>query len=54
MNYIVRGTSRCGKTMLANMVVQKLDGYNKLLTDNFIGAFYSSMPSMDINHNGGK
>lgn len=54
MNYIVRGTSRCGKTMLANMVVQQLVGYNKLSTDNFIGAFHSSMPSLDINHSSGK
>ena len=54
MNYIVRGTSRCGKTMLANMVVQKLVGYNKLSTDNFIGAFNSTMPKLEINHSSGK
>lgn len=54
MNYIIRGTSRCGKTMLANMVVQKLVGYNKLSTDNFIGAFNSSMPKLEINHSSGK
>ena len=54
MNYIIRGTSRCGKTMLANMIVQKLVGYNKLSTDNFIGAFNSTMPELQINHSSGK
>ena len=54
MNYIIRGTSRCGKTMLANMIVQKLVGYNKFSTDNFIGAFHSAMPETEINHSSGK
>ena len=54
MNYIIRGTSRCGKTMLANMITQKLVGYNKLSTDNFIGAFHKVMPELEINHNSGK
>ena len=53
MNYIIRGTSRCGKTMLANMITQNLVGYNKLSTDNFIGAFNKSMPDVEINHNNG-
>ena len=46
MNYIIKGTSRCGKTMLANMIAQKLVGYSKFSTDNFIGAFMNSMPEM--------
>ena len=53
MNYIIKGTSRCGKTMLTNLIVQKLVGYNKFSTDNFIGAFYSSMPQLKINHESG-
>ena len=54
MNYVIRGTSRCGKTMLANMIAQKLVGYNKFSTDNFIGAFMESMPKTEINHSSGK
>ena len=54
MNYIIRGTSRCGKTMLANLIAQKLVGYNKFSTDNFIGAFMNSMPETEINHSSGK
>lgn len=54
MNYIIRGTSRCGKTMLANRIVQELVGYNKFSTDNFIGAFMSAMPKTKINHSSGK
>lgn len=54
MNYIIKGTSRCGKTMLTNLIVQKLVGYNKFSTDNFIGAFVSAMPELEINHERGK
>ena len=54
MNYIIKGTSRCGKTMLTNLIVQKLVGYNKFSTDNFIGAFMASMPQTEINHSSGK
>ena len=54
MNYVIRGTSRCGKTMLTNLIVQKLVGYNKFSTDNFIGAFHETMPEMGINHESGK
>lgn len=54
MNYIIKGTSRCGKTMLTNMIVQKLVGYNKFSTDNFIGAFKFAMPQTEINHDGGE
>ena len=54
MNYIIRGTSRCGKTMLANMIAQKLVGYNKFSTDNFIGAFMNAMPETEINHRSGQ
>jgi hypothetical protein len=39
--------------MLTNLIVQKLVGYNKFSTDNFIGAFYSSMPQLKINHESG-
>ena len=53
MNYIIKGTSRCGKTMLTNLIVQKLVGYNKFSTDNFIGAFMSAMPELEINHSSG-
>ena len=54
MNYIIRGTSRCGKTMLTNLIVNKLVGYNKFSTDNFIYAFMQSMPETEINHSSGK
>ena len=54
MNYVIRGTSRCGKTMLANLIAQKLIGYSKFSTDNFIGAFMSAMPETEINHSRGK
>lgn len=54
MNYIIKGTSRCGKTMLTNLIVQNLVGYNKLSTDNLIGAFNKCMPKLEINHNSGK
>ena len=40
--------------MLTNLIVQKLVGYNKFSTDNFIGAFVDAMPETEINHNSGK
>jgi len=54
MNYIIKGTSRCGKTMLTNLIVQQLVGYNKLSTDILIGTFNKVMPNEKINHENGK
>ena len=54
MNYVIKGTSRCGKTMLTNLIVQKLVGYNKLSTDTLIETFNKVMPREDINHEQGK
>lgn len=54
MNYIIKGTSRCGKTMLTNLIVQKLVGYNKLSTDTLIQVFDRVMPNEKINHERGK
>ena len=54
MNYIIKGTSRCGKTMLTNLIVQKLVGYNKLSTDTLIQVFDRVMLNEKINHERGE
>lgn len=54
MNYIIAGTSRCGKTMLTNKIVKGLNGYSKISIDNIIGAFEHTIPQIDINFKNGK
>ena len=54
MNYVIKGSSRCGKTLLANMIAQRLVGYSKFSTDNLIKAFVSAMPEAEINRENGK
>lgn len=53
MNYLIKGTSRCGKTMLANMIVKNLKCYDKICVDTMIGTFNSVLPELEINHEGG-
>ncbi len=54
MNYIIAGTSRCGKTMLTNKIVKELNGFSKISIDNIIGAFEHSIPEANINFKNGK
>ena len=54
MNYIIAGTSRCGKTMLTNKIIKELNGFSKISIDNMIGAFEHTLPQVDINFKGGK
>lgn len=54
MNYIIAGTSRCGKTMLTNKIIKELNGFSKISIDNMIGAFEHTLPQVDINFKDGK
>lgn len=54
MNYIIAGTSRCGKTMLTNKIVKELNGFSKISIDNMIGVFEHKLPQVDINFKDGK
>lgn len=54
MNYIIAGTSRCGKTMLTNKVVKELSGFSKISIDNIVSAFKNTLPQVEINFKGGK
>lgn len=49
MNYIIAGTSRCGKTMLVNKIVKELNGFSKLSIDNIIDSFEKTIPQVNIN-----
>lgn len=49
MNYIIAGTSRCGKTMLTNKIVKELKGFSKISIDNIIGTFEHTIPQLNIN-----
>lgn len=53
MNYIIAGTSRCGKTMLTNKITKELSGYSKISIDNIIGVFENTLPQVDINFKDG-
>lgn len=53
MNYIIAGTSRCGKTMLVNKVVKELNGFSKLSIDNIIDTFEKIIPQVNINFKNG-
>lgn len=53
MNYIIAGTSRCGKTMLTNKIIKELNGFSKISIDNMIGAFEHTLPQVDINFKDG-
>lgn len=53
MNYIIAGTSRSGKTMLANKICRNLKGFSKISIDNIIGAFEHTIPQVNINFKGG-
>lgn len=53
MNYIIAGTSRCGKTMLVNMLVRNLKGFSKISIDNIKCAFEETVPSLNINFEDG-
>ena len=48
MNLIILGTSRCGKTMLANMISTRLIGYSKISIDNLKNAFKNVYPELDV------
>ena len=54
MNYIIAGTSRCGKTMLTNKIIKELKGFSKISIDNIIGSFEHALPQVDINFKNGK
>lgn len=54
MNYIIAGTSRCGKTMLTNKIVKELNGFSKISIDTMIGAFKHTIPQVDINFENGQ
>lgn len=54
MNYIIAGTSRCGKTMITNKIVKELNGFSKISIDNMISAFDHTLPQLDINFKDGK
>lgn len=53
MNYIIAGTSRCGKTMLTNKIVKELSGFSKISIDNIIDTFDNTLPKLDINFKNG-
>lgn len=53
MNYIIAGTSRCGKTMLTNKIIKELNGYSKISIDNIIGVFEHTLPQAKINFKNG-
>lgn len=53
MNYIIAGTSRCGKTMLTNKIVKELNGFSKISVDNIISAF-GNLLQLEINFKDGK
>ena len=48
MNLIVIGKSRCGKTMLTNMICSRLAGYSKISIDNLKNSFKKVFPELEI------
>lgn len=48
-NIIIFGTSRSGKTTLANLISKKT-GYNLICIDNIVSGFQKGFPDLNINH----
>ncbi len=52
-NIIIGGTTRAGKTTLANLIVKKLK-YSKCENDTIVNAFDKVFPELGITHKGGQ
>lgn len=52
-NIIIGGTTRAGKTTLANLIVGKLK-YSKCESDTIVNAFDKVFPELGITHKGGE
>ena len=50
MNLIIMGKSRCGKTMLANMICKKLAGYSKISLDYLVMTFKKVLPELNLEY----
>ncbi len=48
MNLVIVGTSRCGKTMLSNMIFKTFPNYNKIQIDGLKDTFKEVFPSLEI------
>lgn len=48
MNLLIIGKSRCGKTMLSNMICSRIAGYSKISIDNLKNSFKKVFPELDI------
>ena len=53
MNLLILGTSRCGKTMLSNMISSEIVGYSKIPIDALKETFKEVFPSLNIDFSKG-
>lgn len=54
MNIVIMGKSRCGKSMLANMICSKIAGYSKISLDYLVMTFKKVFGDLDLDYYKGK
>lgn len=54
MHYIIMGESRCGKTMLSNLICTNIAGYSKISLDYLVMAFKKVFPELELEYYSGK